>query len=202
MQTQPTEAPSQSKVVLVTGASSGIGSATALHLVGEGHTVILGARRKHRLDELAAQTRSASGTAVAVPLDVTDLYSVQGAVNYAIEHFGRLDVLINNAGVMPLSPLDQRKVDEWNTMIDVNIRGVLHSIAAAQPVMSHQKTGHVITVASTGAHEVLPTAAVYCATKYAVRAISEGLRLESEPWLRVTTITPGDRVRTGRLNIR
>ncbi|GGD33536.1 oxidoreductase [Microbacterium faecale] len=179
------------KVILITGASSGIGAATARQLAQEGHTVVLGARRQERLDELVSEIESDGGTAAGVSLDVTARHSVQEAVTYAAETFGRLDVLINNAGIMPLSPLEQSHVDEWDSMIDVNIRGVLHGIAAAQPVMREQKSGHIVTLASTGAHEVLPTAAVYCATKYAAWAISEGLRIESEPWLRVTTITPG-----------
>ncbi|OSM43941.1 SDR family oxidoreductase [Nesterenkonia sp. PF2B19] len=179
------------KVVLITGASSGIGAATARELAGEGHTVVLGARRRDRLEELVSQIKTSGATAAAVSLDVTDPHSVQAAVDHVVEAFGRLDVLINNAGIMPLSPLEESHVDEWDSMIDVNIRGVLHGIAAAQPVMRDQKSGHIITVASTGAHEVLPTAAVYCATKYAAWAISEGLRIESAPWLQVTTITPG-----------
>lgn len=181
----------EKKVILITGASSGIGAATARQLAQEGHTVVLGARRQERLDELVSEIESDGGTAAGVSLDVTARHSVQEAVTYAAETFGRLDVLINNAGIMPLSPLEQSHVDEWDSMIDVNIRGVLHGIAAAQPVMREQKSGHIVTLASTGAHEVLPTAAVYCATKYAAWAISEGLRIESEPWLRVTTITPG-----------
>lgn len=186
-----TGAESEKKVVLISGASSGIGAATAQQLAHEGHAVVLGARRQERLDHLVSQIEASEGTAAAVSLDVTDRHSVQRAVAYAVEAFGRLDVLINNAGIMPLSPLEQSHMDEWDSMIDVNIRGVLHGIAAAQPVMRAQKSGHIITVASTGAHEVLPAAAVYCATKYAARAISEGLRIESEPWLRVTTISPG-----------
>ncbi|TCP41214.1 NADP-dependent 3-hydroxy acid dehydrogenase YdfG [Tamaricihabitans halophyticus] len=190
---EPGTSPRQTdpKTVLITGASSGIGSATALHLAEQGHTVVLGARRQERLEALVSQISRQGGTAVAASLDVTDLSSVRAAVDYAVERFGRLDVLINNAGIMPLSPLEQARVEEWNSMIDVNIRGVLHGITAAQPVMRRQRSGQIITVASTGAHEVLPTAAVYCASKYAAWAISEGLRVESEPWLRVTTVTPG-----------
>lgn len=179
------------KVVLITGASSGIGAATARQLAHESHTVVLGARRRDRLEELVSQIKTNGGTASSVSLDVTTRDSVQAAVDHVVEVFGRLDVLINNAGIMPLSPLEKAHMDEWDNMIDVNIRGVLHGIAAAHPVMRDQKSGHIITLASTGAHEVLPTAAVYCATKYAAWAISEGLRIESEPWLQVTTITPG-----------
>ncbi|ASO17859.1 NADP-dependent 3-hydroxy acid dehydrogenase YdfG [Actinoalloteichus hoggarensis] len=179
------------KTVLVTGASSGIGAATAARLVREGHTVVLGARRVDRLAESVTRLSGTGGAVDSVHLDVTDADSVRRAVDHVREEHGRLDVLINNAGVMPVSALAENKVEEWNRMIDVNIRGVLHGISAALPVMRAQRSGHVITVASTGAHEVVPTAAVYCATKYAAWAISEGLRIESEPWLRVTTITPG-----------
>lgn len=191
MASTKTSSATERKVVLISGASSGIGAATARQLAGEGHTVVLGARRRDRLEDLVSQIESNGGTAAAVSLDVTTRDSVQRAVAHTLEAFGRLNVLINNAGIMPLSPLEQSHMNEWNNMIDVNIRGVLHGIAAAQPVMRDQQSGHIITVASTGAHEVLPTAAVYCATKYAAWAISEGLRIESEPWLRVTTITPG-----------
>lgn len=179
------------KTVLVTGASSGIGSATALQLAEDGHAVVLGARRTHRLEDLARRIRDAGGTAETLQLDVTDADNVQKAVDHVLERYGRLDVMINNAGVMPLSALAENRIEEWNWMIDVNIRGVLHGIAAAQPAMRAQGSGHIITVASVGAHEVVPTGAVYCATKYAAWAISEGLRIESDPSLRVTTITPG-----------
>ncbi|WP_193106094.1 SDR family oxidoreductase [Brachybacterium sp. FME24] len=179
------------KIILITGASSGIGAATARQLAADGHVVVLGARRRDRLDQLAAEIRENGGVAYPITLDITDLERTRGVVQHIIDEFGRLDVLINNAGVMPLSTLEQARVQDWNRMIDVNIRGVLHGIAAAQPVMREQKGGHIITLASTGAHEVLPSAAVYCGTKYAVRAITEGLRLESEPWMRVTTICPG-----------
>ncbi|GGR40753.1 NADP-dependent 3-hydroxy acid dehydrogenase YdfG [Nocardioides luteus] len=181
----------ETKVVLITGASSGIGAATARRLAGEGHTVVLGARRRERLEKITAEITDDGGTALAVPLDVSEKESVRAAVDQAVDAYGRLDVLVNNAGVMPLSPLAALHVEEWEAMIDVNIRGVLHGIAAALPVMGAQRSGHIINVASTGAHEVVPTAAVYCATKHAVWAISEGLRIESEPWLKVTTITPG-----------
>ncbi|MBO1751655.1 SDR family oxidoreductase [Actinotalea sp. BY-33] len=188
--TEPTSRADR-KVVLITGASSGIGAATAVALAAEGHAVVLGARRADRLDGLVAEIRAAGGTAAAVHLDVTNRADLQRAVAHAVTTFGSLDVLVNNAGVMPLSALSEGKVEEWDWMIDVNLRGVLHGIAAAEPVMRRQGWGHVITVASTGAHEVVPTAAVYCATKYAAWAVSEGLRVESGPWLRVTTITPG-----------
>jgi NADP-dependent 3-hydroxy acid dehydrogenase YdfG len=189
--TPATPAESQKKTVLITGASSGIGAATATSLAAQGHQVVLGARRGDRLQELTRQITDDGGTADAVHLDVTDPESVRGAVERTVERFGRLDVLINNAGVMPLAPLEKDLVSEWNWTIDVNIRGVLHGISAALPVMREQRSGHIITLASTGAHEVLPGAAVYCASKYAVRAITEGLRIEAEPWLRVSSISPG-----------
>lgn len=179
------------KVVLITGASSGIGEATALHLAERGCTVVLGARRVDRLQGVVARIRAGGGTATAHALDVTDLDDVRRFVDAARAEFGRVDVLVNNAGVMPLSPLAAGKVDEWNRMIDVNVRGLLHGITASLPVFEAQQEGHIVTVASIGAHEVSPTAAVYCGTKYAAWAITEGLRLESEPWLRVSTITPG-----------
>lgn len=179
------------KVVLVTGASSGIGRATALRLVAAGHPVVLGARRTDRLDALVAEIEGAGGQALAVPLDVTDLASTEAFAAAALERFGRIDVLVANAGVMPLSPLAAGLVDEWDRMIDVNVRGLLHGIAATLPTMLAQGTGHVVTVASVGAYEVSPTAAVYCGTKFAARAITEGLRQESPRGIRVTTVSPG-----------
>lgn len=179
------------KVVLITGASSGIGEATALHLAERGCTVVLGARRVDRLQSLVERIEAANGKAFAHRLDVTDLNDVREFVAAAQTEHGRVDVLVNNAGVMPLSPLASQNVDEWNRMLDVNVRGLLHGIAAALPVFEAQRRGHFVTVGSIGAHEVSPTAAVYCGTKYAAWAITEGLRLESEPWLRVSTITPG-----------
>jgi NADP-dependent 3-hydroxy acid dehydrogenase YdfG len=161
------------KVVIVTGASSGIGQATAIKLGGEGHQVVLAARRTDRLNDVAEKINADGGTAVARAVDVTDRDDVARLVDDAVSEFGRVDVFVNNAGVMPLSRLDALLVDEWNQMIDVNVRGLLHAIA------------------SIGAHEVVPTGAVYCASKYAAWAITEGLRLESDPSIRVTTISPG-----------
>ncbi|KQQ36141.1 oxidoreductase [Duganella sp. Leaf126] len=178
------------KVVLITGASSGIGEATARLLAAAGAIVVLGARRTERLERLAADIGAAGGTAYARALDVTRRADMAAFVDYAIAQAGRVDVIVNNAGVMPLSPLASLKVDEWDRMIDVNIRGVLHGIAAVLPAMQAQGVGQVINIASIGAHAVSPTAAVYCATKYAVWAISEGLRQEHAN-LRVTTICPG-----------
>ncbi|MFD7447705.1 SDR family oxidoreductase [Kitasatospora sp. NPDC059827] len=180
-----------SKVVLVTGASSGIGEATARRLAADGHRLYLGARRTDRLDALTGELTAAGATAAFRRLDVTDAADVRAFVAAAGERYGRVDVLVNNAGVMPLSPLEALRTDEWDRMIDVNVRGVLHGIAAALPVMRAQGGGHVVNIASVGAYEVSPTAAVYCATKFAVRAISEGLRQESAGDIRVTLVSPG-----------
>ncbi|MCX5175192.1 SDR family oxidoreductase [Streptomyces virginiae] len=181
----------EAKVVAITGASSGIGEATARRLAADGHRLFLGARRTDRLDAIGREIDEAGGTAAVRRLDVTDAADVRAFVAAARDRYGRVDVLVNNAGVMPLSPLDALKVDEWDRMIDVNVRGVLHGIAAALPVMRAQGGGHFVNVASVGAYEVSPTAAVYCATKYAVRAISEGLRQESDGTVRVTLVSPG-----------
>lgn len=179
------------KVVLVTGASSGIGEATALRLAADGHRLFLGARRTDRLEGLVSKIAAEGGSAAYEPLDVTDAADVRAFVAAARERWGRVDVMVNNAGVMPLSPLAALKIDEWDRMIDVNIRGVLHGIAAALPVMREQGGGQFVNVASVGAYEVVPTAAVYCATKFAVRAISEGLRQESPGDIRVSVVSPG-----------
>ncbi|MFI9048214.1 SDR family oxidoreductase [Streptomyces sp. NPDC053427] len=179
------------KVVLVTGASSGIGEATARRLAADGHRLFLGARRTDRLEELVEQITADGGTAVYQRLDVTDAADVRAFVSAARERWGRVDVMVNNAGVMPLSPLAALKVEEWDRMLDVNVRGVLHGIAAALPVMRQQAGGQFVNIASVGAYEVVPTAAVYCATKFAVRAISEGLRQESTGDIRVSVVSPG-----------
>ncbi|PBC51612.1 MULTISPECIES: SDR family oxidoreductase [Rhodococcus] len=182
---------SEHKVVLITGASSGIGEATARKLAADGHHVFIGARRTERLEHLVQEIGDANGGAAFRKLDVTDLADVQSFVETARERFGRVDVVVNNAGVMPLSPLAALNIDEWNRMLDVNVRGVLNGIAAALPVMRAQGNGHFVNIASVGAYEVVPTAAVYCATKFAVRAISEGLRQESSGDVRVTVVSPG-----------
>ncbi|MEV6721853.1 SDR family oxidoreductase [Streptomyces xanthochromogenes] len=187
--TEPTTEPT--KVVAITGASSGIGEATARRLAADGHRLLLGARRTDRLDALTRELNTAGGTAQFQRLDVTDAADVRAFVQAAEERFGRLDALVNNAGVMPLSPLAELRTEEWDRMIDVNVRGVLHGIAAALPGMRARGGGHFVTVASVGAYEVSPTAAVYCATKFAVRAISEGLRQESSGNIRVTLVSPG-----------
>ncbi len=181
----------ENKVAIITGASSGIGAATAKLLAKNGARVILGARRTDRLEAIAKEIRTAGGTAEYQTLDVTQRSQLEAIVQFAQSKFGRVDVLINNAGVMPLSALDQLKVDEWDRMIDVNIKGVLYGIAAALPVMKAQKAGQIINLSSIGGHAVSPTAAVYCATKFAVGAISEGLRQEVGGDIRVTVISPG-----------
>lgn len=178
------------KVIILTGASSGIGEATARLLAAEGHRLVVGARRTDRLEKLCAELRANGAAIDAVPSDVLERSALQKLADLAMEKYGRIDVLINNAGVMPLSPLSALKVDEWELTLDVNIRGVLYGIAAVLPVMQAQQQGHIINVASIGAHSVSPTAAVYCASKYAVRAISDGLRQETDK-IRVTVISPG-----------
>lgn len=178
------------KVVLITGASSGIGEATARVLSRKGASVVLGARRTGRLKTLTEALREEGGKAEYRALDVTRLEDVQAFVKFALETYGRIDVIVNNAGVMPLSRLEELKVDEWNRMIDVNIRGVLHGIAATLPIMKKQGSGQIINLSSIGGHTVHATAAVYSATKFAVVAISEGLRLENDQ-IRVTVISPG-----------
>ena len=178
------------KVVLITGASSGIGESTARVLAASGARVVIGARRTDRLETLAGEIESARGSVRYRRLDVVDPEDMEAFVVFACAEFGQVDVLVNNAGVMPLSPLSALKVDEWNWMIDVNIRGTLHGIAAALPRMEAQGHGHIINVSSVGGFVVQPTAAVYAATKFAVRAISEGLRKESDK-IRCTCVYPG-----------
>lgn len=180
----------QNKVVLITGASSGIGEAAARLIAAKGAHVVLGARRTERLEKLVGEIRSEGGSASARALDVTDMNSMQAFVEFAKAQHGKVDVIINNAGVMPLSPLAALKVDEWNQMLDVNVRGVLHGIAAVLPGMQAQGFGQVINISSIGGLAVSPTAAVYCATKFAVRAISDGLRQETDK-IRVTVVCPG-----------
>ncbi|WP_026617660.1 SDR family oxidoreductase [Ensifer aridi] len=178
------------KVILITGASSGIGAGIARELAAAGAKVVLGARRIERLEALAAELTGAGGAVLVHPLDVTDRESVNAFANAARQAWGRVDVIVNNAGVMPLSLMASMKVEEWERMVDVNIKGVLYGIAAVLPEMTVRGSGHIINIASIDALAVSPTAAVYCATKYAVRAISEGLRQEHSA-LRVTCIHPG-----------
>ncbi|HET6707238.1 SDR family oxidoreductase [Amycolatopsis sp.] len=176
----------ENKVVVITGASSGIGAATAVLLAERGAKVVLGARRKDRLDALAERLG-----AVSLPTDVRRPEDVAALVRLARETHGRLDVLVGNAGVGPISPLDSLRTGDWDTMIDVNIKGVLHGIAAALPVFREQGSGQFVHTASTAAYRTVPTMAVYAATKTAVRTISEGLRQEAGPDLRVSLVSPG-----------
>jgi NADP-dependent 3-hydroxy acid dehydrogenase YdfG len=181
----------ESKVVIITGASSGVGEATARRLGASGAKLMLAARREDRLKDLVAAIEKTGGTVAYRVTDVADRAQVQALAEATLETYGRIDVLVNNAALMPSSPLDQIKVDEWDQMIDVNIKGVLYGIAAVLPTMRQQKSGHVINLSSIAGHKVVPGAAVYCATKYAVRAISEGLRLESNGEIHSTIISPG-----------
>jgi NADP-dependent 3-hydroxy acid dehydrogenase YdfG len=190
MTTTTTKATPDLGAVLITGASSGIGEATARHLSSIGHPVMLGARRTDKLASIVDDIRNAGGRADYVELDVTDHASVRSFVDTALKSHDRIDVLVNNAGVMPLSRVNALHIDEWNQMIDVNLRGTLHGIASVLPLMEAQGHGHIINIASVSGHRVDPTAAVYSATKFAVRALSEGLRQESTT-VRVTIISPG-----------
>jgi NADP-dependent 3-hydroxy acid dehydrogenase YdfG len=180
------------KTVVITGASSGLGEATARHLAAEGANVVLGARRVERIQSLAEELTGRGGKALAVATDVTDREQVKALVDAAVQAFGRIDVIINNAGLMPQAPLERLKVDEWDRMIDVNIKGVLYGIAAALPHMRRQKSGQIINVSSVAGHKVGPGFTVYAATKHAVRALSEGLRQEVKPYnIRTTVVSPG-----------
>lgn len=178
------------KVVVITGASSGLGAASARHLAAEGAKLVLGARRLDRLQALAGELGLPAAAAVAT--DVTDATQVKHLVDTAVAVHGRLDVILNNAGLMPHSPLERGKIDDWDRMIDVNLKGVLYGIAAALPHMTAQKSGHIINVSSVAGHKVRPGSAVYAATKAAVRMLSEGLRQEVKPYnIRTTIISPG-----------
>lgn len=180
------------KVIVITGASSGLGEATAKMLSSMGATIVLGARRKERIEALAGEIVKNGGNALAIATDVTNVEQVKNLVDSAVKEYGRVDVMINNAGVMPQSLLEQLHIKEWDQMIDVNIKGVLYGIAAALPYMKEQKTGHFINVSSVAGHLVGPGSSVYSGTKYAVRAISEGLRQEVKPYnIRTTIISPG-----------
>lgn len=180
------------KVVVITGASSGLGDAASRYLAANGARLMLGARRGARLDALASGIREEGGQAAFRVTDVTDSAQVDALVQGALETFGRVDVMINNAGLMPHSPLERRKIEDWDRMIDVNLKGVLYGIAAALPVMKRQEAGHIINVSSVAGHKVRPGSAVYAATKTAVRVISEGLRQEVQPYnIRTTVISPG-----------
>lgn len=180
------------KIVVITGASSGLGEATARLLSEQGASVVLGARRADRLKALADELTWRGGKALAIATDVADRARVQALVDAAVQAHGRVDVMINNAGLMPQAPLERLKIDEWDRMIDVNIKGVLYGIAAALPQMQRQKAGHIINVSSVAGHRVGPGFAVYAATKHAVRALSEGLRQEVKAYnIRTTVISPG-----------
>lgn len=181
----------EGKVIAITGASSGIGAATALFLAERGARVVLGARRAEPLGSLVGRIEAAGGQAACVATDVTRQDDVRRLVHLARERFGGLDVFLGNAGVGPISPLDDLRVAEWEQMVDVNIKGVLYGIAAALPVFRAQGAGHFVTVASTAGMKTVPTQAVYSGTKFAVRAICEGLRQEAGPQLRVTIVSPG-----------
>ena len=180
----------EGKIVVITGASSGLGEAAARHLAAQGARLVLGARRTDRLLALAREL--SLGEDAAVQTDVTDVEQVRRLVDHAVRLHGRIDVMINNAGLMPQSPLDRLKIEDWDRMIDVNIKGVLYGIAAALPHMTAQKSGHIINVSSVAGHKVRPGGAVYAATKTAVRVISEGLRQEVKAHnIRTTVISPG-----------
>jgi NADP-dependent 3-hydroxy acid dehydrogenase YdfG len=183
----------EGKVVVITGASSGLGESTARHLAKLGATVVLGARRIDRLNAIVKDIEVDGGTALAVSVDVTNRAEVEALVKRAIDTFGKVDVLVNNAGIMPIAPLAMLKVDEWDRMIDINIKGVLYGIAAALPFMQQQKGGHIINIASVfGIKVFAPGGTVYCATKDAVRVITEGLRMEAHGSnIRTTIISPG-----------
>jgi NADP-dependent 3-hydroxy acid dehydrogenase YdfG len=181
----------EDKVVAITGASSGIGEATALLLAERGAKVVLGARGSDRLQALAARIAKAGGEVAYAATDVRRRDDVTNLVKLACERYGKLDVFFNNAGIMPISPLDELRVEDWEEMIDINIKGVLYGIAAALPVFRKQGFGHFINTASTAGHKTVPNQSVYSGTKFAVRAISEGLRQEAGDKLRVTIISPG-----------
>lgn len=181
------------KVVVITGASSGIGEATAQKLASQGAKIVLAARRTDRLEKLKKEIEAGGGEAIVVATDVTQRASVDHLLETAIQSFSRVDVWINNAGIMPLSYMNKLKVDEWEKTIDVNIKGVLYGIAAALPVFQRQKHGHFVNIASVGGRRAFAGCAVYCGTKFAVRAISQSLRLELNPkeGIKVTVIEPG-----------
>jgi len=180
----------QDKVVVITGASSGLGAETARHLVKAGVKVALGARRLDRLQALGEELGQANAT--IFQMDVTDREQVQAFVKHAVDNFGRIDVMINNAGIMPLSPLEMMRFDEWNQCIDVNIKGVLWGVAAALPYFKAQKSGQFINVSSVAGHTISAGGAIYSATKYSVRVISEALRKEVKPYnIRTTVLSPG-----------
>ncbi|WP_323844611.1 SDR family oxidoreductase [Microbulbifer magnicolonia] len=180
------------KVVVITGASSGLGEATARHLASFGAKVVLGARRTDKLEKIAGEIRAAGGQAEYLKTDVTVPSEVQSLVDKAVSAYGKLDVIVNNAGLMAIAPMSELKVEEWDRMIDINIKGVLYGVAAALPVFQRQKSGHFINISSVAGIKVFsPGGTVYSGTKFAVRAISDGLRHEVGGDIRTTTIEPG-----------
>jgi NADP-dependent 3-hydroxy acid dehydrogenase YdfG len=182
----------ESKVCAITGASSGIGEAIALELASRGAAVVLGARRTDRLEALATRIMAAGGQVAVHSADVTQRADLERLVSAAVEQFGRLDVLVSNAGIARTSPMDELDIDGWNAMIDVNLRGVLHGIAAALPIFRRQGHGHLVTIVSTSGLKIVPTQAVYAGTKNAVRTLLEVLRQEStDGVLRTTSVSPG-----------
>lgn len=181
----------QGKVVAITGASSGIGEATALRLAKQGARVVLGARRTDRLEALVQRIVAAGGDAVQAGVDVSKRRDLTGLVDLALRRFGKLDVLINNAGIGPISRLDELRVEDWEAMIDVNLKGTIYGIAAGLPVFRRQGFGHFVNVVSTAGLRIVPMQSIYAGTKNAVRTISEGLRQEAGDKLRVTLISPG-----------
>ncbi|WP_339060793.1 SDR family oxidoreductase [Tepidibacillus marianensis] len=184
----------QDKVVIITGASSGIGETTAKELASKGAKLVLAARRENRLKEVQKAIQQNGGQAIYKVTDVTSKEQMEELAQYALKEFGKIDVLVNNAGIMPQAFMAKNKVDEWDNMIDVNIRGVLYAIAAVTPHMRERETGHVINLSSVAGHNIYPGGTVYCGTKFAVRAISEGLRQEeamSGTNIRVTNVSPG-----------
>jgi len=180
------------KVIVITGASSGLGLAAARRLAQQGACLVLGARRIDRQQQLADELNGEGHRAIAVEADVTRLDDVKRLVDSAVQTFGRVDVMVNNAGLMPISALERLKVEDWDRTIDVNIKGVLYGIAAALPHMQRQMSGHFVNVASVAGHKIMPNGTVYSASKFAVRALSEGLRQEVKPWnIRTTILSPG-----------
>ncbi|MBM6385130.1 MAG: SDR family oxidoreductase [Paenibacillus sp.] len=179
------------KVVVITGASSGIGEAAALLLAERGAKIVLGARGTDRLEALAKRITERGSEAIYMSCDVQRREDMSNLVSLAYEQYGKLDVFINNAGIMPISPLDELRVEDWESMIDINMKGVLYGIAAALPVFRKQGFGHFVNTASTAGHKTVPNQSVYSGTKFAVRAISEGMRQEAGKQLRVTIISPG-----------
>ncbi|SDO22135.1 SDR family oxidoreductase [Alkalicoccus daliensis] len=180
------------KTIVITGASSGIGEATAARFAKEGANVVLAARREERLEEIKQRFIDSPGTVDYKPTDVTSQQQMEELISFAIDRFGQVDVLFNNAGLMPLSFLEKKKVDEWDKMIDVNIKGVLYGIGAVLPHMKERNSGHILTTSSIAGHEVMPAGAVYCGTKFAARVIMEGLGKElASTDIRTTSISPG-----------